>query len=74
MRLRRNAWTVQARAVDGPCTGQWITVHQGDRFADAVAFLTPDRRILRNGRVLRPRQTGRLADLFTNNNEGEQPS
>lgn len=57
--------------MDGPCRGQWVTVHQGERFAEAVRFLTPDRRILRNGKILRPRQVGRLADLFNEHNEGE---
>lgn len=65
MRTRRNAWTVQALAVDGPCTGQWVTVHQGESFSVAVRYLTPDRRILRNGKVLRPRQVNAQEALWS---------
>jgi len=74
MRTRRNAWTVQAQAVDGPCEGQWVTVHQGTRFADAIRWLTPDRRILRNGKVLRPRHVEDLVDLFHEVNEQDDPT
>lgn len=45
----RNNWVIQERR-----DGQWHDVVATERFAEAVKHLSPERRICRNGKVLRP--------------------